>query len=91
MNLQDINIRDPFILPIDGKYYLYGSRGPERNALPLGLDVYVSDDLETWSEPIVVFTDSCPRTSATTFPMPRELPVTSTRFIAPSPRNRPQS
>lgn len=56
MKLHDINIRDPFILSENGKYYLYGSRGAERNALPLGLDVYVSDDLETWSGPIVVFT-----------------------------------
>jgi len=70
MTLQDINIRDPFILPVDGKYYLYGSRGPERNALPLGLDVYVSDDLETWSEPIVVFT-APEGFSAYTDPRPR--------------------
>ena len=52
MKREDINIRDPFILPYEGKYYLYGSRGSEvweDNAT--GLDVYVSDDLENWSEP----------------------------------------
>lgn len=52
MKREDINIRDPFILPYEGKYYLYGSRGSEvweDNAT--GLDVYVSEDLENWSEP----------------------------------------
>ena len=42
MKREDINIRDPFILPYEGKYYLYGSRGSEvweDNAT--GLDVYV--------------------------------------------------
>ena len=29
MKREDINIRDPFILPYEGKYYLYGSRGSE--------------------------------------------------------------
>ena len=46
MKREDINIRDPFILPYEGKYYLYGSRGSEvweDNAT--GLDVYVSEDL----------------------------------------------
>ena len=57
MKREDINIRDPFILPYEGKYYLYGSRGSEvweDNAT--GLDVYVSEDLENWSEPIEIFT-----------------------------------
>ena len=57
MKREDINIRDPFILPYEGKYYLYGSRGSEvweDNAT--GLDVYVSDDLENWSEPKEIFT-----------------------------------
>lgn len=57
MKRSEINIRDPFILPYEGKYYLYGSRGSEvwgDNAT--GLDVYVSDDLENWSEPKEVFT-----------------------------------
>ena len=57
MKREDINIRDPFILPYEGKYYLYGSRGSEvweDNAT--GLDVYVSEDLENWSEPKEIFT-----------------------------------
>lgn len=51
MNLKDINLRDPYILPFDDKYYMYGSRGFEST----GFDVYVSTDLENWSEPKSVF------------------------------------
>lgn len=60
MQLTDINIRDPFILPYAGKYYLYGSRvctDTDGNGwgLQTGFDVFVSRDLETWSEPKSVF------------------------------------
>jgi len=55
MKLQDIHIRDPFVMVVDGHYYLYGSRGPETWGKCTGLDVYVSDDLEDWSEPVEVF------------------------------------
>lgn len=55
MKLNEIHIRDPFILVEDDKYYLYGSRGPEAWGKCTGLDVYVSDDLEDWSEPVEVF------------------------------------
>ena len=56
MKLEDIIIRDPFVLPYNGKYYLYGTRsftcwGNTAN----GTDVYISDDLENWSEPVEVF------------------------------------
>ena len=51
MTFKDINIRDPFVLPYDGKYYLYGTRGETAWTKAYGLDVYVSDDLETWSDP----------------------------------------
>lgn len=50
MKLKDIHIRDPFILPFDGKYYLYGTRGETAWQTAEGLDVYVSADLENWSE-----------------------------------------
>lgn len=56
MKLCDIHIRDPFILADDGKYYLYGSRGNEAWGKCSGLDVYVSDNLETWSDAIQAFT-----------------------------------
>ncbi len=40
--------RDPFIMPLDGKYYLYKTEGGK-------LCVLVSGDLEHWTDPIVVF------------------------------------
>lgn len=60
MKLSDINIRDPFIFPYDGRYYLYGSRvglptGMLFNGHQDGIDVYVSADLENWSEAKEVF------------------------------------
>ena len=52
----DINIRDPFVLPWEGKYYLYGTRGSTAfNKLAYGIDVFVSDDLENWDGPHEVF------------------------------------
>lgn len=50
MTFTDINIRDPFVLCEGGKYYLYGTRGETTWVCATGLDVYVSDDLETWSD-----------------------------------------
>ncbi len=60
MNLSDINIRDPFILTHEGKYYMYGTRAKYTwdnlsSKYNYGFDVYVSEDLENWSEPIPVF------------------------------------
>lgn len=56
MKFCDINIRDPFVLKENGKYYLYGTRGETAWTRAEGLDVYVSDDLENWSEPHACFT-----------------------------------
>ncbi len=57
MKRQDINVRDPYVLAHGGKYYLYGSRGAEVwSDSATGFDVYVSEDLENWSEPKAVFT-----------------------------------
>lgn len=47
----EINIRDPFILPFEGKYYMYGSRTKNQ----FGFEVYVSNDLENFSEPKTIF------------------------------------
>ncbi len=55
MKLNEINIRDPFILPYQGKYYMYGTRGPSCWGECDGFDVYISDDLVNWSDPIEVF------------------------------------
>ena len=56
MKFCDIHIRDPFILTEGDQYYLYGTRGAECWGKATGLDVYVSDDLENWSDPKEVFT-----------------------------------
>ena len=59
MKKSEINIRDPFILTHNGKYYLYGTRAVNTwdviPPTPHGFDVYVSDDLENWSEPKEIF------------------------------------
>jgi len=52
----DINIRDPFVLVHEGKYYMYGTRGPECWGKGTGLDCYVSVDLENFEDPVEVFT-----------------------------------
>lgn len=56
MKFEDIHIRDPFIMPYDGKYYLYGTRGETAWVVSTGLDVFVSEDLENWSEAHECFT-----------------------------------
>ncbi len=60
MKLQEINIRDPYILPYEGVYYLYGTR--VGNPFPgaawgdqKGFDVYKSTDLENWTNCTSVF------------------------------------
>ncbi len=55
MKNQDINIRDPFVLVSDNKYYMYGTRAKNFGCNTGGFDVYVGDDLENWSDPIEVF------------------------------------
>ena len=59
MKLCDIHIRDPYILVYGGKYYLYGTRFcGEKGTYPQvseGTDVYISDDLINFSDPIPVF------------------------------------
>lgn len=55
MRLTDINIRDPFVFAKDGKYYLYGTRAADFGKKTGGFDVYVSDNLTTWSAPIPCF------------------------------------
>lgn len=55
MKKEQINIRDPFVLYENGKYYLYGSRAKNFACKSGGFDVYVSDDLVDWSEPTECF------------------------------------
>ncbi|MDD6284756.1 MAG: glycoside hydrolase family 43 protein [Firmicutes bacterium] len=55
MKLSEIYIRDPFILPYDGRYYLFGTPGQYSWAGQDGFYCHISDDLENWSEPIHCF------------------------------------
>ena len=55
MKNQDLNIRDPFVLVHEGKYYMYGTRAKNFGCKTGGFDVYIGTDLENWSEPKQVF------------------------------------
>lgn len=55
MNLSDINIRDPFILYDNSRYYLYGTRAKNFGQNVAGFDVYISDDMQEWSEAVECF------------------------------------
>ncbi|MBQ7596791.1 MAG: family 43 glycosylhydrolase [Clostridia bacterium] len=55
---KDINIRDPFVLSENGKYYMYGTRAESFGQKVGGFDVYISDDLENWSKPKECFRSS---------------------------------
>ena len=51
MKREEINIRDPFVLVYDGKYYLYGTRGATCWGEADGFDCYVGTDLEEFDGP----------------------------------------
>ena len=53
MKLSEINIRDPFILPFDGMYYMYSYAITSDNKN--GFQYYTSTDLENWTEPEICF------------------------------------
>lgn len=56
MKKQEINIRDPFVLVYDNKYYMYGTRSETAFVgQAYGFDVYISNDLDDWEGPIEVF------------------------------------
>jgi len=58
MNLSDIHIRDPFVLPVlsEQRYYLYGTMGQYTwGDTAIGFDCYTSADLHTWEGPFSVF------------------------------------
>lgn len=50
--MEDIHLRDPFILAVEDCYYLYGTRCGSQNA---GFDGYTSTDLQWWTGPVPVF------------------------------------
>ena len=55
MKREDINIRDPYVLVDNGKYYLYGTRSETCWGEAFGFDCYVSEDLENFEGPIEIF------------------------------------
>ena len=55
MKNREINIRDPFVLVYNDKYYMYGTRADNFGQKTGGFDVYIGTDLENWSEPKEVF------------------------------------
>ena len=55
MRTNEINIRDPFILLHEGKYYLYGTRSEICWDLADGFDCYVRADRENWDGPFEIF------------------------------------
>ncbi|HHV10892.1 MAG TPA: family 43 glycosylhydrolase [Clostridiales bacterium] len=55
MKTEEINIRDPYILCSNRKYYLYGTRSATTWGLAEGFDCYESSDLENWEGPFEIF------------------------------------
>lgn len=55
MKVNDINIRDPFVLFENGIYYLYGTRAENFGKKTSGFDVYTSKNLIDWSNPVECF------------------------------------
>lgn len=55
MKTSEITVRDPYVLLHNDKYYLYATRSESCWGPMDGWDVYVSDDLEEWSEPHEIF------------------------------------
>ena len=56
--LDDINIRDPYIMPVEkeGMYYMYASSGVSENGKYYGgVVAYKSRDLKMWEGPVRVF------------------------------------
>ncbi|MFX3633572.1 MAG: glycoside hydrolase family 43 protein [Candidatus Pristimantibacillus sp.] len=57
LQAKDIQIRDPFVLPIEaeGRYYMFGSTDTNIWGKGTGFDAYVSQDLVNWDGPHPVF------------------------------------
>lgn len=55
MKKDEFRIRDPFILPYEGVYYMFGTGRPENSNSVRQFWCYKSTDLENWSEPICCF------------------------------------
>ena len=55
LKTDSINIRDPFVLSENGRYYLFGTRAKTCWGEADGFDGYVSVDLENWEGPTEIF------------------------------------
>lgn len=55
MYTYEINIRDPFVLVYNNRYYMYGTRAATCWTAADGFDCYVSNDLSNWEGPVEVF------------------------------------
>lgn len=55
MKTSEINIRDPYVMPFEGHFYMYGTRASQVWGPMDGFDCYVSDNLEQWDGPFEVF------------------------------------
>ncbi|WP_461225453.1 glycoside hydrolase family 43 protein [Lacticaseibacillus suihuaensis] len=55
MRLDEINVRDPYVLVDHDRYYLYGTRGATTWGPADGFDGYVSSDLSEWLGPVTCF------------------------------------
>ncbi len=55
MKIDEIYIRDPYILDHEDTYYMYGTRAGTCWGKADGFDCYISQDLETWSGPHEIF------------------------------------
>jgi arabinan endo-1,5-alpha-L-arabinosidase len=57
MRNEELQIRDPFVLPVpgEGKYYLFGSTDKNIWGPGTGFDFYVGEDLENWDGPYPAF------------------------------------
>lgn len=51
----EIQIRDPYVVLLDGRYYLYGTTDTNAWGKGEGFDAYVSDDLEHFEGPYPIF------------------------------------
>lgn len=55
MKCEQVNIRDPFVLPYQNVYYLYGTRSATCWGTAEGFDCYTSTDLINWDGPFEIF------------------------------------
>lgn len=55
LKTSEVNIRDPYVLAHDGKYYMYGTRSATTWGPADGFDCYISENLEDWKGPVEIF------------------------------------